>query len=170
MMRIGDALRHASRLVNRKLIAKAVNASVVFPTADKLKTDKVLHEIQVNSYNSQDIKMVLDKDMDRLMQLYAVGAKNDIFEACAIIDEISKFAPIDGIRFIQIHKTGVDLIRIHKTGNEKMQRAAFLGMNEFKRNLLEEMNRRTSLLLITGMALSFMFAGAKLDSLFDKFC
>ena len=30
-----------------------------------------------------------------------------------MIDEISKCA-MDGIRFIQIHKTGVDLLRVYK--------------------------------------------------------
>ncbi len=93
------------------------------------------------------------------MRLSAVGAKKDVFDACEMIDEIAKSAPIDGIRFIQIHKTGVDLIRIHKCGNEKMERAAFLEMSEFKRSLLEEMNHRTSILLVVGMAVTFMIAG-----------
>ena len=70
--------------------------------------------------------------------------------------------PIDGIRFIQIHKTGVDLLRIYKVGNENMERAAFLEMNEYKRSLLEEINRRTSFVLVVGMAITFMAAGAKM--------
>ena len=41
-----------------------------------------------------------------------------------------------------------------------MERAAFLEMNEYKRSLLEELNRRTSILLVGGMAISFIFFGA----------
>jgi hypothetical protein len=59
--------------------------------------------------------MALDKDLDRLMRLCAAGAKKDVFDACEMIDEIAKSTPNDGIRFIQIHKTGVDLVRIWQT-------------------------------------------------------
>ena len=102
--------------------------------------------------------MVLDKDVDKLMRLYAVGAKKDVFDACEMIDEIAKSAPLDGIRFIQIHKTG----------NDKMERAAFLEMNEYKRALLDEMNRRTSLLLVGGMAITFVILGAKIGGVIEK--
>ena len=144
----------------------AINSCVVFPKADKLSSDRVLLEIQVESYNSNAIKMALDKDVDRLMGLYAVGAKKDVFDACEMIDEIAKAAPIDGIRFIQIHKAGVDLRRIHKAGKDKMERAAFLETNELKQSLAEEINRRTSILLIAGMA---MIAGAKLSDAIEMF-
>ena len=45
--------------------------------------------------------------------VFTVGAKQDVFETCEVIDEIAKCA-MDGIRFIQIHKTGVDLLRVYK--------------------------------------------------------
>jgi hypothetical protein len=70
----------------------AINSCVVFPKADKLSSDKVLFEIQVESYLSNDIKMALDKDLDRLMRLYAASAKKDVFDACEMIDEIAKSA------------------------------------------------------------------------------
>jgi hypothetical protein len=102
----------------------AINSCVVFPKADKLSSDKVLFEIQVESYLSNDIKMALDKDLDSLMRLYAAGAKKDVFDACEVIDGIAESVPIEGIRFIQINKTGVDLVRIYKVGNDNMERAA----------------------------------------------
>jgi hypothetical protein len=168
-MSIANALNQASRIVNKKLIINAINSCVVFPKADKLSTDKVLYEIHVESYHSNVIKIALDKDVDRLMRLYAVGAKKDVFDACEMVDEIAKSAPIDGIRFIQIHKTGVDLLRIYKIGNDSMERAAFLEMNEYKRSLLDEINRRTSILLVAGMAVTFMITGAKLSGIIEKF-
>ena len=39
---------------------------------------------------------------------------------------------MDGIRFIQIHKTSVDLLRVYKVGNDIIERAAFLEINEYK--------------------------------------
>jgi hypothetical protein len=128
-----NAIHQASRIVNKKLIMNAINSCVVFPKADNLSKDKVVNEIHVESYSSKDIKMVLERDVDRLMRLYAVGAKQDVIEAGEMIDEIAKSAPIDGIRFIQIHKAGVDLLRIYKVGNDAMERAAFLEMNVYKR-------------------------------------
>ena len=113
--------------------------------------------------------MVLERDVDRLMRLYAVGAKQDVIEAGEMIDEIAKSAPIDGIRFIQIHKAGVDLLRIYKVGNDAMERAAFLEMNVYKRSLLQEFNHRNSILLVGAMAVSFMVAGAKMDGLIEMF-
>lgn len=161
------AIRQASRIVNKKLIANAINSCVVFPKAEKLTSDRVIHQIYVDSYESKDIKMELEKDVDKLMSLYAVGAKQDVFEACEMIDEIAKAAPIGGIRFIQIHKTGVDLLRVHMIGNDKMERAAFLEMNEYKRSLLDELNRRTSIFLTLGMAVTFMVVGAKLSGVIN---
>ena len=172
-MSISNVLRQASRMVNKKLIINAINSCVVFPKAESLSNDKVIHEISVESYSSKNIKVVLEKDIDKLMRLYAVGAKQDVFEACEMIDEIAKCAPMDGIRFIHIHKTGVDLLRVYKVGNDTMERAAFLEMDEYKRSLLEEQNLRTSILLVAGMAVTFMIAGAKLngvlENLFFKF-
>ena len=86
------------------------------------------------------MKMVLEKDIDELIRLYVVGVKQHVFDACKIIDEIEKCAPIDGIRFIQVHKTGVALlIRVYyKVGNDTMERTAFLEISEYKRSLLEE--------------------------------
>jgi hypothetical protein len=168
-MSIINALHQASRMVNKKLISNAINSCVVFPKADRVSADKVLHEIHIESYHSNDIKIALDKEVDKLMRLYAVGAKKDVFDACEMVDEIAKSAPIDGIRFIQIHKTGIDLLRIYKIGNDSMERAAFLEMNEYKRSYLEELNRRTSILLVAGMAVTFMIAGAKLSGMIEKF-
>ena len=45
-----------------------------------------------------------------------------------------KLRAMDGIRFILIHKTGVDLLRVYKVvGNDTIERAAFLEMIEFVR-------------------------------------
>ena len=113
-MSISSAINQASRIINKKLITNAINSCVVYPKAESLSKDRVIHEIEVDSYDSQDIKSVLERDVDKLMRLYAVGAKQDVFEACEMIDEISKAAPLNGIRFIQIHKAGVDLLRVKK--------------------------------------------------------
>jgi hypothetical protein len=141
---------------------------VVFPKAAVLLNDRIIHEIYVDSYDSKDIRTVLEKDVEHLMQLYAVGAKQDVFEACTMVDEVSKSAPVDGLRFVQIHKNGLNLLRIHKIGNQEMERAAFIAMNEYKRNLLEELNRRTSNVMVAGMAVSFTLAGAKIGGFVDR--
>lgn len=78
-MSITNALNQASRIVNKKSIINAINSCVVFPKAVKLSADKVLYEIHVESSHSYDIKMALDKDVDRLMRLYAVGVKKRCF-------------------------------------------------------------------------------------------
>ena len=85
-----------------------------------------------------------------------------------MIDEIANCA-MDGIRFIQIHKTGVDLLRVYKVGNNTLERAAFLEMNEYKRSLLEELNRRASILLFAGMAMTLTIAGAELNGVLETF-
>jgi hypothetical protein len=167
-MSVMNALHRVYRVVKRKLIGPVINACVLFPKADKLNSDKILFEIQVASYHSDDIKLALDKDVDRLMRLYAVGAKKDVYDACEMVDEIAKSAPIDRIRFLQVHKAGIELLRIHKVGNDGMERAAFLDVNEYKRSLREEISRRTSILLTAGMAVTFMTAGAKFSDVIGK--
>ena len=75
-MSISNALRQASRIVNKKLIINAINSCVVFPKAESLSNDKVIHEISVESYSSKNINMmILEKDVDKLMRLLLVRSK-----------------------------------------------------------------------------------------------
>ena len=75
-MSISNALRQASRIVNKKLIINAINSCVVFPKAESLSNDKVIHEISVESYSSKNINMmILETDVDKLMRLLLVRSK-----------------------------------------------------------------------------------------------
>ena len=65
-------------IVNKKLpyIINAINSCVVFPKAESLSNDKVIHEISVESYSSKNINMmILEKDVDKLMRLLLVRSK-----------------------------------------------------------------------------------------------
>ena len=65
-------------IVNKKLpyIINAINSCVVFPKAESLSNDKVIHEISVESYSSKIINMmILEKDVDKLMRLLLVRSK-----------------------------------------------------------------------------------------------
>ena len=53
-------------------------------------------------------------------------------------------------------------------GNDTIERAAFLERIEYKRSLLEELNRRVSILLFAGMAMTLMIAGAELNGVLEK--
>ena len=57
-------------------INQFMNSCVVFPKAESLSNDKVIHEISVESYSSKNINMmILETDVDKLMRLLLVRSK-----------------------------------------------------------------------------------------------
>lgn len=161
------ALKAIHRRFNRRFAESAIHSCVLYPKASSLEGNAVIHHITVDEYKPEEIKTTLEQDQNKLMSLYARGAVKEILETADMIDIIARDAPINGscvlfpsisitarlnnasydyniiipsgLRYIQIHKTGIDLLRIHRRGNEHNERAAFIEMNEYRRTVIKEL-------------------------------
>ena len=132
---------------NRSLIDSAVHSCVVFPKAVSL-TKPSLHQITVEKFSADMIRTKMNEDQSLLMSLYSPGARTDAEDYPQIIEVLKGKAPVDGLRFIQFRKAGIDVLRINLADGEQNERAAFIEMNEYKRQFLKNANNRNSNILL----------------------
>lgn len=167
MLKFRGAVNQIILRLNKTLIDNAVHSCVVYPKATAL-TKQSVHEITVEEFSADKIKVKLNENQSMLMSIYARGAMTDVEDCSHVIEVIKGKAPVSGLRFIQIRKTGIDILRINLMGGEQNERAAFIEMNEYKRQFIENAKNRNSNILLIMAICSILYAGYELHSITDK--
>lgn len=133
----------------KRLISKAVLRSVVYPKAMSIPKPS-LNEITVDKLTSDTIKSKLNEEYST-MDCRDVSAFVDHYSL--IVEIIKEEAPNGGLCFIQIHNSGIYILRIHLMGYEHHELAAFIDMNEFKKQYAKDRNIKLFLSAAIGSTL-----------------
>lgn len=140
LFRRSAAMKHIHGPFTRYAMKRAVNAHVLFPTANFVENNyPALYEIKVDSYDSATIKAVLNNHIGEvsnkvlgvigdmaLAGCYHNSEHHHVASECDALDYLAESVPIDGARFIQLRWKNVNFLRISKTGNEEMKTAIVL--------------------------------------------
>eukprot|EP00696_Hemimastix_kukwesjijk_P018790 gnl/Hemi2/7770_TR2680_c0_g1_i1.p1 gnl/Hemi2/7770_TR2680_c0_g1~~gnl/Hemi2/7770_TR2680_c0_g1_i1.p1 ORF type:complete len:172 (+),score=21.27 gnl/Hemi2/7770_TR2680_c0_g1_i1:241-756(+) len=139
---------------------------LAFPRAESHSSQPVVWDIHVKDYKVEEVEAALQASPDKHMQLHARGLSK-----LAFLDTVGLIAgsaadgmPVGGFRFLQVSEARTGLVRIHKEGNEQFERAAFIDLADFGRELQKNRRERKELFgtIAALLAIGYCFSSLEL--------